>query len=418
MPDLSPQGDPTKGPHDQGRLQAIAAGIERDYPLRAWRTLVSLVDLDPEQFQAQWQVEAGQLALVLGAFPAGQAGLHQRLRLLRLDTWPQEVASLDLPVAELGAQGVARFLVVEGANCAYQVELGLVSPEGGWVLLGRSQPARLPGRSQPANDTGHAPPSDQPSPYPSANHTGLIDPALQADFTPSAHRTGLFRPNLSSPASMAAMAGDEGVADGTLLSPPWDPSLADPGYPLDPWFPMPSRRTHLKAGTDAGEGLGRRRIPFPGSAIPPLVIARTPSPLAGKDGASPLGPSKDDISTGTGLGAAVSSAVPASDAASTHLVSGAAFPAVVPLSYATSASGAFTLTIPLGDATSPGAGPGPASPAGVPRLRSLGRLPSFSRPWGQPESATGCWLFDYETRAEVSAACPSPEAPPRSTAPA
>ncbi|MGB7551001.1 MAG: hypothetical protein WBM15_05485, partial [Chromatiaceae bacterium] len=128
------------------RLRAVAAGIEREFPLTSRRTLLSLFDLDPDQLQAQWQVESGQLALVRGAFPVGLQGIHQRLRLLREDAGHLEVAALSLPAGELDAQGVARFLVSGGPGVLYRAELGLATPEGGWILLARSNLATLPPR--------------------------------------------------------------------------------------------------------------------------------------------------------------------------------------------------------------------------------------------------------------------------------
>ena len=378
----------------EGLLQAIAAGIERAFPLTSRRTLVSLIDVDPEQFQAQWQVEPGHLALVLGAFPPGQAGLHQRLRLVRLDGSAQEIAILDLPAAELGAQGVARFLVVEGADLAYQAELGLVSPEGGWLLLGRSSPARLPESAQPIAESAS-------------------------------------RPSPSGPLNWPALAGEESAEDRILLSPPWDPTLAEPGYPLEPRFPLPSRPLPHKSGTGGGEGLERRRLPLPGWTIPPLVIARTlgtpharddagpPGIPHLRDGAYPLG--IPNIRDGAGpQGVCGDANSPGADLeadwpTSAQPRNGGSPSAGLAPAYSVATS---PVAVPLGDASSPGSGLGAPLQATVPRLRSPGCLPSFSRPWGEPASATGCWLFDYEPAAEVSAGSPAPEPVPGTPQPA
>ncbi len=227
------------------RLRAVAAGIEREFPLTSRRTLLSLFDLDPDQLQAQWQVESGQLALVRGAFPVGLEGIHQRLRLLREDAGQLEVAALSLPAGELDAQGVARFLVSGGPGVIYRAELGLATPEGGWILLARSNLATLP-----------------PRPL-------RVTPPRPAGFAGGQEEAGVeVRP----PPSIPPPAEEE-------ASPPWDPTLVDAGLVLEPEFPQPP--TLATPSADEGyQPIGAPRSrPASGPKAPPLVIARDPPPV-------------------------------------------------------------------------------------------------------------------------------------------
>lgn len=229
------------------RLRAVAAGIEREFPLTSRRTLLSLFDLDPDQLQAQWQVESGQLALVRGAFPVGLGGIHQRLRLLREDAGQLEVAALSLPAGELDAQGVARFLVSGGPGVLYRAELGLATPEGGWILLARSNLATLPPhplRVTPSRPVGFAGDQD----------------AAEVEV----------RPPLSTPPP----AGEE-------ASPPWDPTLVDAGQVLEPEFPQPPTLATPAADEGVRPMGAHRSRPASGPKAPPLVIARNPPPGPG-----------------------------------------------------------------------------------------------------------------------------------------
>ncbi len=233
------------------RLRAVAAGIEREFPLTSRRTLLSLFDLDPDQLQAQWQVESGQLALVRGAFPVGLQGIHQRLRLLREDAGHLEVAALSLPAGELDAQGVARFLVSGGPGVLYRAELGLATPEGGWILLARSNLATLPPRPlrlippRPAGFAGHQ------------------EEAGAGAYLP---------PSPPLPAGVEA-------------SPPWDPTLADAGQELEPEFPQPPTLATPSVGVVSQPPGAPRSRTASGRKSQPLVIAR--NPLPGQDHSRP-----------------------------------------------------------------------------------------------------------------------------------
>ncbi|MFZ1575676.1 MAG: hypothetical protein WAT36_10675 [Chromatiaceae bacterium] len=236
-----------RGDWTPDRLLAVAAGIEREFPLTSRRTLLSLFDLDPDQLQAQWQVESGQLALVRGAFPVGLQGIHQRLRLLREDAGNMEVAALSLPAGELDAQGVARFLVSGGPDVLYRAELGLATPEGGWILLARSNLATLP--PHPLRVT-------PPRPLGFAEGQGVgVGARLPAPTRPK--------------------EGDEAPL-------PWDPTLVDTGLVLEPEFPQPPIWATPAVGV-VSQPLGAPRIrPASGRKFQPLVIARNPPPGQGR----------------------------------------------------------------------------------------------------------------------------------------
>lgn len=233
------------------RLRAVAAGIEREFPLTSRRTLLSLFDLDPDQLQAQWQVESGQLALVRGAFPVGLQGIHQRLRLLREDAGQLEVAALSLPAGELDAQGVARFLVSGGPGVLYRAELGLATPEGGWILLARSNLATLP-----------------PRPL-------RLIPPRPVGFAGHREEAGV---GAYLPPSPPLPAGEE-------ASPPWDPTLADAGQELEPEFPQPPTLATPSVGVVSQPPGAPRSRTASGRKSQPLVIAR--NPLPGQDHSRP-----------------------------------------------------------------------------------------------------------------------------------
>ena len=241
------------------RLRALAKEVERAFPLTCRRTLLILADLDPDQLQAQWQVEPGLLALVKGGFPANLAGVGPRLRLLRVDAGDREVAILSLPNGRGDAGGVARFLVSGGPGVSYRAELGLASPEGGWLLLTRSNVATVPLQ-------------------PRAGGTTLITPAEVGE--------------------VAGAGAGEGAGEGARgeeLTIPLDPTLADPGVPLTPVFPLPilpeamaghpipelaapPRIDHVEVDAHQVAAARGRFRPLPALGIVPLIIVREPPP--------------------------------------------------------------------------------------------------------------------------------------------
>ena len=254
---------------EHARLRAIAARVERAFPLTCRRTLLILSDLDPDQLQAQWQVEPGHLALVRGGFPSGLDGVRPRLRLLRVDAGDREVAALSLPDGGGQEGGVVRFLVSGGLGTRYRAELGLASPEGGWLLLTRSEVASVPNR----------PPEVE---------------SICRDFP-------------SNPAE-ASGAGEAPIAASVLV----DPTLADPGVPLAPVFPLPSLpegvADHLAPGATVAILPWFRRLPAPGiipafcPPVIPLIIAREPPPPAQPGEARPgiEGPGEGDMGAAWG----------------------------------------------------------------------------------------------------------------------
>ena len=254
---------------EHARLRAIAARVERAFPLTCRRTLLILSDLDPDQLQAQWQVEPGHLALVRGGFPSGLDGVRPRLRLLRVDAGDREVAALSLPDGGGQEGGVVRFLVSGGLGTRYRAELGLASPEGGWLLLTRSEVASVPNR----------PPEVE---------------SICRDFP-------------SNPAE-ASGAGVASLAASDLR----DPTLADPGVPLAPVFPLPSLpegvADHLAPGATVAILPWFRRLPAPGiipafrPPVIPLIIAREPPPPAQPGEARPgiEGPGEGDMGAAWG----------------------------------------------------------------------------------------------------------------------
>lgn len=298
------------GSPDRARLRAIAAGIERDYPLRCRRTLLSLHDLDPDQLQAQWQLEPGHLALVRGGFPAGMGGIHQRLRLLRVDADNQEVASLALPLGRVDVQGVARFLVEGGPGVLYQAELGLASPDGGWLLLARSNVATVPPRPReltpPVTWAGQARGGmagmQATSPAPPPETVPAPGPDRPPDIVPATVLETLLPATREEPGSVP------------------DRTLADSAAPLVPAFPpprSPSASAGPSTGTDAsagpGVGAGANAGPSTGasaatgaggagiyladlsqrSEIIPLIIARQEPPPGRAQGGSDKSPVRE-----------------------------------------------------------------------------------------------------------------------------
>ncbi len=254
------------------RLRAVAAGIERDFPLTSRRTLLSLFDLDPDQLQAQWQVESGQLALVRGAFPVGLEGIHQRLRLLREDAGQREVAALSLPAGELDAQGVARFLVSGGPGVVYRAELGLATPEGGWILLARSNLATLPPRPM-----------------------RLIPPR-----TP-----GFVRDQEAAGAPLPPSAP---VSASEEVAPPWDPTLADTGQELEPEFPRPPTGAAPAVGEGSQPPGVPRSRPASGPKSPPLVMARNLPPGQDHSPAARIAAPRSPLANARGSAAPLASA--------------------------------------------------------------------------------------------------------------
>jgi hypothetical protein len=123
-------------------LAAVAAEVAGTFPLVLAQTSLVLLDVDPGHLHAFWTLAPGDLAQARAAFPAGGGEPQPVVSLRRLhDSGEAEVVT-SIPLAG-AARGDARFaLVNDGAT--YQAEVGLRNAGGGWVLVARSNQARLP----------------------------------------------------------------------------------------------------------------------------------------------------------------------------------------------------------------------------------------------------------------------------------
>ena len=283
---------------ERARLRALAAEVERSFPLTCRRTLLILADLDPDQLQAQWQVEPGLLALVKGGFPADLAGVGPRLRLLRVDAGDQEVATLSLSNGRGDGGGVARFLVSGGPGVRYRAELGIASPEGGWLLLTRSNVASLPphwrqveaehratkggGEAKGAGDESAAVPRQ-------GEVVAVLQGMMAGREVGKVEAEGGTTAEAGLTLATMFMIGQSPSRSEALTFPP-DPTLADAGVPLAPVFPLPilpeAVAGHLAPGQAAwAAAKGRFRL-LPAQGITPLVIAREPPPPGQGNGAA------------------------------------------------------------------------------------------------------------------------------------
>ncbi len=288
MPETAPAG----GGAGPARLRAVAEAIEREFPLAARQTLLRLFDLDPDQLQAQWQVEAEHLVQARGAFPVGLTGVRPRLRLLRPEAGAaaREVAALSLPDDAASLGGVARFLAAGGPGVFYQAELGLASPEGGWVLLARSNLASLPpaprlnlppgrGRGPGAWDRRMGP---APAIRPESPRNRIPDAGPAVPPTPTPAPTLARTPGLTPQPDLAPSPSPQLTLD---------PTLATMGLPLHPVFPQPGSA----ASRPAASAWARQSPVWPrqgeGLKAIPLVIVRDqgspPDRRQGPPGATP-----------------------------------------------------------------------------------------------------------------------------------
>jgi hypothetical protein len=129
-------------PQARADLTAVAAELAGAFPLVLERTSLVLLDVDPNHLHAFWTLAQDDLERVRTAFPTG-GGTPQLVVCLRRrnDQGGTEVVTC-IPLA--GAQrGDARFALTQDDG-AYQAEVGLRNPNGGWALLVRSNQARLP----------------------------------------------------------------------------------------------------------------------------------------------------------------------------------------------------------------------------------------------------------------------------------
>lgn len=123
-------------------LATVAAEIADEFPLVLDHTSLVLLDLDPGHLHAFWTLAPEDRHRAGAAFRAGDATpeLVIQLRRLHLDGGVEVLARL--PMAE-GPRGDARF-DMDNDDATYQAEIGLSTSDGGWLLLARSNQARLP----------------------------------------------------------------------------------------------------------------------------------------------------------------------------------------------------------------------------------------------------------------------------------
>ncbi|MBN2885390.1 MAG: hypothetical protein JXM75_01620 [Chromatiaceae bacterium] len=118
---------------------ASPTGLAPDFPLDLRATRLVLHEAMSGDLHAHWCLTSDDRMRASAGF-APEAGLPTpRLRLLRLDVGqaPEVLATVGLGSGALGGRGVAAF-AVEPRSRRYRVELGLVGPGGGWMLLARS----------------------------------------------------------------------------------------------------------------------------------------------------------------------------------------------------------------------------------------------------------------------------------------
>lgn len=215
-------------------LKSIAEEIAREFPLLLQGSGLVLYDVDPYHLQVQWQISPDVLARARSSFPpqSNVVGLILRLQRLDAEGGPRELASLTRKAGAAGLQGQARF-GVDGEGGVYQVELGMASADGGWLLLTRSnrvQPPRSPEATVPL---GSAPAEDEVF---QADHLEMIAPGLPFEAEPSAksERSSNKVFEATSQESARVAAAQERL---------WDvePALAAVGRPLEPVFPLPGQ---------------------------------------------------------------------------------------------------------------------------------------------------------------------------------
>ena len=239
-------------------LAAVAAELAGTFPLVLERTSLVLLDVDPNHLHAFWTLAQDDLERVRTAFPTG-GGTPQLVVCLRRrnDQGRTEIVTC-IPLA--GAlRGDARFALTHDDG-AYQAEVGLRNPNGGWALLVRSNQARLPRpvgieiprwdgfEPEPPTDVVQATeaPAETPAPEGVAKVRGLPDPNQ-----PPAPGT---RPALWVVAAAAAGRELDVVGHAPIpaadAGPPRGPDVSargPEGQPTDPWVPGPAIDTLTQA---------------------------------------------------------------------------------------------------------------------------------------------------------------------------
>jgi hypothetical protein len=259
---------------DPDVLKEVADDINRDFPLVTHRSGVVLYDVDPEQLQAQWAIKPDDFVRAHSAFPASARGVRAVLRLLRVDAHggAPESAVSPLQSHHVALEGSSRF-TVNGRGALFQAELGVISDDGGWLLLARSNRVRMPG------------PAGQPAPIRAAAATA---PKPAEVMQPGeASPSGSVRPEMDAPKEPRAVVAD--------------PTLSEPTQRLEPIFPNPLQPTGRRPTMPFPRASWVLQEVAPGAAMSPLLVGpQTPfGPLRpGAAGASsPAGSLHADTSS-------------------------------------------------------------------------------------------------------------------------
>ena len=133
---------PAAPPSDEPRLVAAPTGLPPQFPDEERGTGAVLYGAGPGTLHVHWRLDPDVWAQAAGSFPADSARPEPVVRLRRV-----RAAGGSDPVAEVGLIAVAR----EGAgetefrvavdHGRYLAELGLTRPDGGWLMLARSNEA-------------------------------------------------------------------------------------------------------------------------------------------------------------------------------------------------------------------------------------------------------------------------------------
>lgn len=217
---------PDLAPH----LAAVAAQIAEAFPLVLEHTSLVLLDVDPGHLHAFWTLAPEDLARARAAFPGGGGVPEAVIQLQRLHAGGGAEVLATLPLGGQ-TQGDARFALAND-NATYRSEIGLRRGDGGWVLLTRSNQARLPRpvgvaipvwtgeEPPPAPQSADARPPEAKSSAPEPPRPPSAQAAIGGEGTPAARPGGpapsdaeLHLPR--GPASPPAAAGAQPPEPGT-----------------------------------------------------------------------------------------------------------------------------------------------------------------------------------------------------------
>lgn len=308
-PNQAPNQTPGQTPNP-AELAAVAAQIADEFPFVLDQTSLVLLDLDPAHLHAFWTLAPNDLAKARSAFPGGDGEPELVLRLRRLHPEGRAEILKTLPLA-VRTRGDTRFTLASD-DAGYEAEIGLQSGRGGWMLLARSNQARLPrsvgipippfGDVQPAS-VAHAPEppapvEDQaapgPTPMPRPPNGGLPSPAppppagtRPATWVLRAASTGAAPPTPQRPKWEAGAPEDVAPAGleptpQTSLEPDMEPTWR-PAIRLDwPWVDQ------ADLSLDGQDGAWGAEHPPPSGQVSTGVPAWTPAARPSPDAAAPV----------------------------------------------------------------------------------------------------------------------------------